>query len=242
MAKSQERMAASYSCFTHAPSCVKDMEEIQKIQLGSDRCRGVDYAQSQQKDNNTCKALPQGSSSSALKCSSHTLVNSSLLALLRGGQNPMTRCPLKKTEAEGESKVLWGLTHEQKMSLLIFCAYFWKILLICLKKTSGDPWPISPLHLVLYTSFLPEGILCSLAWRSWQLLCVCWWTSPLLFSLAVNASGNTPRKKLALLLSLMHLNWAYRILGLQSSPSSSLWKHSEFTTLSTSKENKSSLP
>lgn len=123
MANSQERMAASYSCFTHAPSCVKDMEEIQKIQLGSDRCTGVDCAQSQQKDNNKCKALPQSSSSSGLKCSSHTLVNSSLLALLRGGQSAMTRCPLRKTGAEEESKgLLWGLTHEQKMSLLIFSA------------------------------------------------------------------------------------------------------------------------
>lgn len=122
MANSQERMAASYSCFTHAPSCVKDTEQIQKIQPGSDRCKGIDYAQSQQKDNK-CKALPQSSSSASLKCSSHTWVNSSFLALLRGGQSPVTCCPLRKTGAEGESKVLiWGLTHEQKMSLLTFSA------------------------------------------------------------------------------------------------------------------------
>lgn len=78
----------------------------------------------------------------------------------------------------------------------------------------GDPWLILPLHLVSHTFFLPEGTLCSLAWTSWQLFCVCWWTSPLLFSLAVNASGNTSSKKLTLLLPLMHLDWAYRILGL----------------------------
>lgn len=123
LAKSQERMAASYCCLTHAPSCVKDMQQIQKIQLGSDRCRGVDYAQSQQKDNNKCKALPQSSSSAGLKCSSHTWVNSSLLALLSGDQSPMTCCPLRKTGAETEGKLLlWGLTHEQKMSLLTFSA------------------------------------------------------------------------------------------------------------------------
>lgn len=49
-----------------------------------------------------------------LKMLLHTLVNSSLLALVRRCQRPITCCPARKAGVAEESKVLvQGLTHEQ---------------------------------------------------------------------------------------------------------------------------------
>lgn len=152
-----------------------------------------------------------------------TLVNSSLLALVKKGSKSSYLLSSQEDWGRGREQgarfEAWHMNRKQVCWFSVLNSEN-----ICLhdsKRPLGVPNPSVP-HVWYPILFLP------------RVLCAVWlgeannfsvhadWTSPLLFSLAVNASGNTYRKKLALLLPLTHVVWAYRISHLQGSLSSSI--------------------